>query len=331
MAETIEQVALVVRMWCYDRVRENALEVLRNTNLIGFTDADLDRLRAAIQQGQSEFDKEVKTLKKSRAEGNAISGQFLSQEMLASWLTKNRRHCDVPLARSTRTQRQQGVCQHCKQQVTLMVTPGFKLEPGKRVVLGLKLAVLAVSILAPLIPWAVWRPNLTLGVVGLIAAFSLSVFVVRKVAANNWPGQLRTGKVRTQCELQEPANQVYRHALRDPGTSGERAYAREVPILPEGEREMEVVCQASAGPGKGVIRQGVQGSSTVGQITFRVGGVPPLRIERRPCPACGVELDFEVGSGVELVTKGEGGAITEMGRPMTAYAHMIRAAAMKKT
>ena len=53
MAETIEQVALVVCMWCYDRVRENALEVLRNSDLIGFTDADLERLRTAIRQGKS--------------------------------------------------------------------------------------------------------------------------------------------------------------------------------------------------------------------------------------------------------------------------------------
>lgn len=53
VAETIEQVALVVCMWCYDRVRENALEVLRNSDLIGFTDADLERLRTAIRQGKS--------------------------------------------------------------------------------------------------------------------------------------------------------------------------------------------------------------------------------------------------------------------------------------
>lgn len=248
----------------------------------------------------------------------------MSQETLANWLTKNRRYCDVPLSRSTKTQRQQGACHYCKQEVTLIVTPGYKLEPGKRMALGLKLVALLALVLLPLFPWLIWRPNLTLGVAGLIAAFGLSVFVVRKAEANDWLGQLRTGIVRTQCELQEPANQVYGHALRDPGASGDRAYAREVPIVPEGERRVEVVCQAAAGPSRAVIREGMQAGSTVRQITFHVGGVPPLRIEERPCPVCGVQLEFEVGSGVELLKKSESGGITEMGRPMTAYSHMIR-------
>ena len=324
MPETVEQVALVVRMWCFDRVRENALEVLQSSNLLGFTDADLERLQAAIHQGKKRFDEEVEALKKLRGEGKSIAEGFSSKETLAIWLSKNRRYCDVPLARSIKTQGQRGVCQHCQQSVTLIVTPGYKLEPGKRRALGLKVAGLVTLIGAPMIPWVIWRPSLTLAVAGLIAAFGVLVYVARKAAANDWLRQVRKGVVRTQCELQEPANHVYRHGLRDPGTTGERAFAREVPIVAEEEKPVEVVCQAAAGPKKAVVSEGMQASSRVGQLTFHVGGVPPLRIERRPCPVCGVQLEFEVGCGVELMTKGESGGITEMGRPMTAYTHVIR-------